>query len=151
MDIDPRRHRSLLLVRRLYRILKKQDEYLNRDMANPGKKSKKDITLVDLTDDKYPQGKVIKQSEVESSEDEDCTHLAFLNPAAILGDESGDEDNYDKDGNLLIVKIEPSEHPEVQAQHTPQTTTVGVLNQNTEPVSSPKGKGKGKGKSSRRQ
>ena len=83
-------------------------------MTNPGKKPKKNITLIDLTDDNCPQGKVIT-SEVESSDDDECTLLAFLNSAATLGDESGDKDNYDKDGNLLIVKIEPTEYPEVQA------------------------------------
>ena len=88
---------------------------------------------------------------MESSDDDECTLLAFINSAAILGDESGDEENYDKDGNPLIIKIEPTEHTEVQAQPSPQTTTAGVLIQDTEPAGSPKGKGKGKGKSSRRQ
>ena len=82
-------------------------------MVKQGKKPKKDITLIDLTDDNHPEGIIV--TEVESSEDEkECTLLAFLNTPTILGDESGDEENFDKEGNPIIIKIEPTEHTEVQ-------------------------------------
>ena len=140
MDVDPRRQASYRLIRKLFKILKKQDEYLNREMVAPGKKLKKDIPLVDLMDDKDPKGKIIEQSDEESSADEGCTHIAFLTPAPTFGDESGDEDNFDKEGNFIIAKIEPPEYPEEQI---PPPSTFGEPNQETEHV---KAKGKGKGK-----
>jgi hypothetical protein len=150
MVVDPRRRRSHILVRRLRRLLSKHDEYLHPDMVKQGKKHKKDITLIDLTDDNHPEGIVV--TELESSEDEkECTLLAFLGDPRTFGDESGDEENFDKEGNPLVIKIELTEHSEVQTQPSPQTTTAGAPTQDAEPSGSPKGKGRGKGKSSRRQ
>ena len=119
-------------------------------MVKQGKKHKKDITLIDLTDDNHPEGIVI--TELESSEDEkECTLLAFLGDPRTFGDESGDEENFDKEGNPLIIKIEPTEPSEVQTQPSPQAMPADAPTQDTEPSGSPKGKGRGKGKSSRRQ
>ena len=97
MDVDPRRQDSYRLLRKLFKIMKMQDEYLNPEMRAFGKKRKKDIPLVDLTDDNFldQKGKDIPQSEGESSADERCTHLAFLTPAPSFGDKSGDEENFD--------------------------------------------------------
>jgi hypothetical protein len=94
--------------------MRKQDKYLNPEMRAYAKKRKKDIPYVDLTDENFQdsRGKDIPHSDGESSADESCTHLAFLSPAPNFRDESCDEENFDKNGQFIIPKIEPTEHPE---------------------------------------
>jgi hypothetical protein len=114
MDVDPRRQESFRWLRKMFKVMKKQDEYLNPEMRAFAKKRKKDIPYVDLTDESFQdrRGKDIPHSDGESSADERCTHLAFLTPAPNFGDKSGDEENFDEKGQFIIPKIEPLEHPE---------------------------------------
>jgi hypothetical protein len=94
--------------------MRKQDNYLNPEMRAYAKKRKKDIPYVDLTDENFRdcRGKDIPHSDRDSSADESCTHLAFLSPAPKFGDETGDEDYFDENGQFIIPKIEPPEHPD---------------------------------------
>ena len=99
--------------------MSKHDEYIHPDLVKQGRKPKKYIPLIDLTNDSHPKGTEITDSE--SSEDErDCTLLAFLGEPKTFGDETGDEENFDKDGNPLVIKIEPTDPSEAQTQPSPQ-------------------------------
>ena len=138
MKIDPRRRESLRWLRKLIKVLRQQDHYLNPDMRAHIKKKKREIPYVDLTDENYRandhKGKDISHAESDTSVDENypCTHLAFLSSATKFGNETGDEDFFDEGNQFIIPKIEPPEHPNGRPDEqlfptltaTPQSTKI---------------------------
>jgi hypothetical protein len=74
MVVDPRRRRAHIFARRLRRLLSKHDEYLHPDLVKQGKKHKKYIPLIDLTDTEEEPEEVTK----EEPEPEDMSPLDLL-------------------------------------------------------------------------
>jgi hypothetical protein len=131
MEIHSRRQESFRWLRKLIKVMRKQDNYLNPEMRAYAKKRKKDIPYVDLTDENFRdcKGKDIPHSDRDSSADESCTHLAFLSPAPKFWDETGDEDYFDEGGQFIIPKIEPPKHPDGRTEER----QAQPLNQNVHP------------------
>ena len=117
MEVDPRRQESLRWFRKLSKVLRLQDHFLNPDMMAHPKKKKSEIPYVDLRDDNYRvnnlKGKDIPHTKSDTSVDEDhpCTHLSYLTNAVSFGNETGDEEFFDDKKRFMIPKIEPQEYP----------------------------------------
>ena len=85
-QVDPRRKKSLRMIRKLCNAMRILDQYLNPAMGPFPKKQKISIDYVDLgeTSDK---GKLIPHTESETSSDEynQVSHMSFLKLAEKFG------------------------------------------------------------------
>jgi hypothetical protein len=83
--VDPRRKKSLMTMRKLYRAMRALDRYLNPTMGPFPRKDKSSIAYIDLGENS-DEGRSINHTDSETSPDEfnEVSHMSFFDAATAV-------------------------------------------------------------------